>query len=543
MRGKKFKIDKETLIETYNECDRSLNKTAEKLGTSSKSIKRRFDDYGLEYDGKVEYSVNEEFFDELNEKSMYWLGFLATDGNVRKYQYSYIIKLALATKDIDILYKFKEHINFTGTVRSYVVKPSPKSLSSLKKDEYYSSQISFTSKKIFNRLAEFNIVPNKTHIYEFPKQLENHPLLNHFVRGCIDGDGWIREHRNNGSIELNEVRVGFCGTEKFVRQLFNIIKNTLNINTGTFDKANNSDSTYRFEINGLHEVDRLVDWLYKDATVFLERKRNASIRAKEFASRYTPVDISKEELKNSYKNNGSIIKVAEDFGYDPRTIKRKLVEFEIDHKKAFKHLYNELFFKKDNECEKQFYWAGFLAGKSTLVIRNGELSYLSLSDKDKSHLEKFVNDTGFDISICERMKGKYINYYLTIHSIEVLNDLNRFNIIVGKSDNYIIPDFVLESSLLNHFLRGYVDANSSIANYGKLSLKMINSENFLKKFNEIIIKQCGDIFTAKIRENIGKTQHQVIYLSNQAKAIINYLYKDATIYLERKCNVICCLNQ
>ena len=164
MRGKKIKIDKDILLQIYNECNRSLNKTAEKLGTSAKTIKRRFVEYGLEYDEKVQYSVNEDFFDELNEQSMYWLGFLATDGNVYKHQYSYVINLELATKDINILYKFKDHINFTGPANSYIIKPKGEGF---KQAEYYSSKVSFTSKKIFDRLADFNIVPNKTHIYEF----------------------------------------------------------------------------------------------------------------------------------------------------------------------------------------------------------------------------------------------------------------------------------------------------------------------------------------------------------------------------------------
>src|SRR5271157_1835828 len=102
MRGK-IVIDKDELLDTYEKNGRSLHQTAKILGTSSMTIKRRFDEYGLAYDPKPKYSCNEAFFDELNEKSMYWLGFLATDGNVQKHHYSYEIKLALATKDIEIL--------------------------------------------------------------------------------------------------------------------------------------------------------------------------------------------------------------------------------------------------------------------------------------------------------------------------------------------------------------------------------------------------------------------------------------------------------
>jgi hypothetical protein len=368
MRGKYVEIDKNLLIETYEKCGRSLNKTGKVLGIPAKTIKRRFDDYGLKCDPKIEYSLNHDYFDNLTEQSMYWLGFIATDGNLYKNKYSYNINIKLATEDKHHLDKYKNHINFTGNVRSYIKKNDGKN-PKMKKDEYYYSVIYFTSRKIFDRLADFNIVPAKTHILEFPEQLKNHPLLSHFIRGCIDGDGWIREHANNGSEIPTEVRVGMCGTEKFVKQTFEVIKSALNINSGTCLQTD-SVNTWSFEFTALHDVDKLVDWLYKDATIYLERKYEIAKLAKGYTARYMPINISKDELERAYNDCGSIRQSAKTLNVDSETVKRRLVQFNIEHTTKSEFVYNDSFFSSENNNELQYYWAGFLAGKSTLVIRN-----------------------------------------------------------------------------------------------------------------------------------------------------------------------------
>jgi len=51
------------------------------------------------------YTLNEEFFDELNEKSVYWLGFLYADGCVRKRKSSEL-RLKLKKEDKSHIEKF-----------------------------------------------------------------------------------------------------------------------------------------------------------------------------------------------------------------------------------------------------------------------------------------------------------------------------------------------------------------------------------------------------------------------------------------------------
>lgn len=335
MRSDKILIDKDLLLDVYERGGRSLNQTALLLGVSSKTIKRRFDEYGIIYDPKTHYSCNEEYFDTLTEQSVYWLGFLITDGNVRKHNYSYTIKLALATEDVEHIKKLKQHIAFTGPVHSYIIKNNGKQ-AFLKKEEYYSSTMSITSKKIFDRLAQFNVIPAKTHIVSFPEQIKNNPLLPHFIRGCIDGDGWIRLHNNNGSEKPTEVRIGMSGTKRFVNETFNVIRSSLNIESGSCHKKKEGKDNWNFEFTALNDVDKIVDWLYKDATILLERKHEIAKFAKGFAARFTLPLLSKNELEQAYIEYKSIEAVARVLGHDPQTIKNKLVEFNIPHKSRSK---------------------------------------------------------------------------------------------------------------------------------------------------------------------------------------------------------------
>lgn len=271
MRGKYTTIDKDTLLKAYEDNGRSMRATGKTLGTSEKTIMRRMKEYGIEWDKKVFYPCNESFFDNLNEKSLYWLGFLAADGNVIKHNYSYQIRLKLAAKDLDHVKLFKTDLDSQSPILDRVVKEE--SNKGFKKSEYLNYEIIITSEKIFNRLAEFNIVPNKTHIYRFPEQLKNHSDVRHFIRGCLDGDGWWREHRNNGKDYTTEIRVGMCGTPVFVREMYDIIREKCDIKSGSY-YIRKSGNTADFEFCAKKDVQKIVEYLYNNSSIHLTRKKD-----------------------------------------------------------------------------------------------------------------------------------------------------------------------------------------------------------------------------------------------------------------------------
>ncbi|HEY5268638.1 MAG TPA: hypothetical protein VII94_05975 [Candidatus Saccharimonadales bacterium] len=279
MQGKYVKIDKDILIKAYEDSGRSMRATGIALDTSEKTVMRRMKEYGIEWDKKVYYSCNEDFFDELNEQSLYWLGFLAADGWLYKHQYSYEICLKLAEEDSSHLQKFKLAMNSLSPIHRKIEKHKAGEKGFLK-DEYASYQITITSEKLFNRLAEFNIVPAKTHIYRFPEQLKDHSDVRHFIRGCLDGDGWWREHKNNGKDYTTDIRVGMCGTPIFIREVFDIITERCVLDSGSY-YVRKSGKTADFEFCAKDDVNYIADWLYKDATIYLPRKREIAIKAKQ----------------------------------------------------------------------------------------------------------------------------------------------------------------------------------------------------------------------------------------------------------------------
>ena len=129
--------------------------------------------------------------------------------------------------------------------------------------------IQITSSKIYNDLARFNIVPRKTLIYKFPKWLINHPLMHHFLRGYIDGDGCFRS-RLRGKCKKLHVFMSLRGTESFLTSVQFIFENIVKLNNKisiVFDCK-----VGKIEYGGNPATSKITEFLYKDATIFLQRK-------------------------------------------------------------------------------------------------------------------------------------------------------------------------------------------------------------------------------------------------------------------------------
>lgn len=89
--------------------------------------------------------------------------------------------------------------------------------------------------------------------------------------------------------------------------------------------------------------------------------------------------------------------------------------------------------------------------------------------------------------------------------------------------------------LINHFIRGYFDGDGSISitkSNRQPHLNLLGSKSFLSTVQKILVNVCGVSYT-KIRKS-----SQIYSMSYggklNCKAIRDYLYKDSTIYLERK---------
>jgi len=213
---------------------------------------------------KSKYSCDHHFFSRDNEQSIYWAGFIAADGCVhkRKKGGSKTLQISLSEKDADHLARFKSDINFNGQIYKSVTKHSSKNP---KWNDSVKRSVSVSSFQMFKDLKRFNIFPAKTHKYTFPDWLVSHELVNHFMRGYVDGDG---------SFFYDKTRPRVCfelrGTYEFLKSFKEIIDK--NISYKSKNIVTTPDSTSKIKYYSKKSVPQIVDFLYRDASVYLSRK-------------------------------------------------------------------------------------------------------------------------------------------------------------------------------------------------------------------------------------------------------------------------------
>lgn len=197
--------------------------------------------------GKAIHSYNKEFFKKIDtEEKAYFYGLLMADGNVSsKRDY---FQISLQEEDKYILEKFIYCLE--SNYHLYVDR-----------EKYYSLKV--TGKEIVEDLINNGLVPQKTHILLPPVDKVPKELIHHLIRGYFDGDGciWYDEGAKSYAIQ-------FVGT----KEVLEFFKDFLHIKQ-KLRKTEHSENIYRLSSRGNINVDEIGEILYKDATLYLTRKK------------------------------------------------------------------------------------------------------------------------------------------------------------------------------------------------------------------------------------------------------------------------------
>lgn len=146
------------------------------------------------------YKHNVDFFSIPNEINSYWAGFIGSDGCIQKNNgsnNSMVLTINLQKKDELHLYKFKNYIEYTGPVHTYV---SPQT-----KKEYSCIRISGATQIARDLCNKFNITEKKS-LTLVPPDLSIRNSWSYII-GLFDGDGCYVKYNNSE-------RCNFLGTEK-----------------------------------------------------------------------------------------------------------------------------------------------------------------------------------------------------------------------------------------------------------------------------------------------------------------------------------------
>jgi hypothetical protein len=212
------------------------------------------------------YYCDENFFNQDNESSFYWAGFIAADGSVQERKYSKILKICLSNKDLNHLENFKKLIHSTHPIKNYKIKSNK-----LIKSETLCCEIQITSKLLVNSLKRFNIIPNKTKIYEFPSEIINSQYVHHYMRGYFDGDGTITNCGLSINRKILQGSFSILGTQSFIENYQKILINKAKL---TKTKIYKHKSVYKLVYIGNNNIKKIYQYLYNSSNIYLDRKKD-----------------------------------------------------------------------------------------------------------------------------------------------------------------------------------------------------------------------------------------------------------------------------
>jgi hypothetical protein len=240
---------------------KGLPEIAEREGLTIQAISYQLKKRGIDRPVKYNrvHNLNEDFFEVIDtEEKAYWLGFIMADGCVTRssklYNQANRLSFNLSAIDRPHLEKFVKAINSSAKITDITPKGT------------YSnnpiSRLSINSVKMCNDLAKYGIVERKTG-YEHLPNLPNE-LMNHFIRGFFDGDGHATTTRKTVPV------IGFSSNESMLFELKSFLYHVVGL------KGNPSilkdKSIFKLSYSGMEDVIKLWDYLYGNATLYLERK-------------------------------------------------------------------------------------------------------------------------------------------------------------------------------------------------------------------------------------------------------------------------------
>ena len=204
-------------------------------------------------------NMKEHFFQNINtEENAYFLGLIISDGNIFKdntgRQAS--ISITLDLKDKYLLTKFKEVVN---------------SNTSIVHDGRGCGQIAVRSNIMAKDLEQYGVVPRKSYYTYLPQNI-NDKVMNHLIRGIFDGDGSIQAKINYDNRFLHNF--SFCGTHKLMEDISNYCFEKLQLKQKPTIYDYKDRELSEIKIQNKEDMYIFGEWLYKDATIFMNRKKN-----------------------------------------------------------------------------------------------------------------------------------------------------------------------------------------------------------------------------------------------------------------------------
>lgn len=245
------------IIELY-EAGKSITCIAKEEKVARKTVKSRLIKYGFRIEQRYykKYSNSTKLFisEKIStEEEAYILGLYMADGTIS--MRDKMVGLDLSKKDRSHMKKIKRIWNIRNPIGETTNNHSG------------SVYLRFYDHRIFNKMMDFGVIPNKSYYGQFPNEewFVDNDLLRHYIRGYFDGDGCIAYSHITRPI------LTFVGTLAMITGIRHYIANTFGIHMTLNKKADNSWGTVL--VGGFNQVSFLINWMQYDTDLLLKRKR------------------------------------------------------------------------------------------------------------------------------------------------------------------------------------------------------------------------------------------------------------------------------
>lgn len=195
-----------------------------------------------------------------SEEKAYWLGFFYADA------YNHVKRRRVV---IELAEKDKEHLikcaNFFGQPRTPFRQEK-------NKGKYIAYRLELNSAYLCNQLDKLGCHQGKSHNLHYPDWVPEN-LENHFVRGYFDGDGSIRVHQDQLNCEI-------VSTKEFCKKLQGKLS-FIDVNSQMRKRKKKEFVYYNLCFGGTKQVFRFCEWIYQDASIYLNRNKEVYTSYKE----------------------------------------------------------------------------------------------------------------------------------------------------------------------------------------------------------------------------------------------------------------------
>lgn len=178
------------------------------------------------------------------------------------------------------------------------------------------------------------------------------------------------------------------------------------------------------------------------------------------------------------------------------------------------------------------YLFGFILGDGNISRRRGDYLTLNISSKDEAHLRQICNIFGEDLNIRHNEKKGCEWWCLNIPSRDICNRLLELGISERKSTEPSHVNFEWLGDNFRHFIRGLFDADGYVRITSVLDVSFVGHDSYITEIKKRIEGQWSYKYTSSL------SHLSLLGTVEQRKFIYEYLYQEATIWLQRKRDII-----